>query len=532
MEPSTEITIPDPKQVFIESRQILKQSKSLPVSEQDAVLDRLHSIGDNDYLQRGGVVTKVYELALNSYKTNHREGVIEAMELFTALGFSNSEPVAKVIAQLQEWLSKQPAKKKSGHLHGLKTRTALALAGVTTLLASPGAPLSTTKQPSHEIIPLSSTAQVSLAESWYPTPPPEKKVSIFNELMKSLVEQAQKRRAERSKNDPEYANRVDPELNRDRLNIVLFGYGETYEPPLPSTTIGSPTVLSIDLSNNTIDLISLTHDIRSPEIEEYQKNHGGPIGPTKIDQAYLKGGFEVLGRTIEGATGLSADLQIAINDPALKYLINDVFGGLEIDIPNSFEAMQFPLEGKFLPGRGFTKGQQRLDGVAAMQYMKALKSGKYDREYERNVRKEIVLKSIMAAFEKEVNNPTFFLRFAMFLHNQSGNKNININFEIPEMLQVTSLKGLSQLRNLGSMEAKFGFKLGKSLYIVDEGSGDGGVIWVTASPDERPQQELEKGVYTDKNFAVPRGNPDPYAKNLPADYWNSVRALVKSRLTS
>lgn len=524
MEPSTENPISDPKQNFLESRRILKQSKSLPVRERAAVWDRLHSMGDNDYLQRGGLVTKVYELALNSYKTNHQEGVIEAIELFAALGYSDSEPVTKVIVQLQEWLRRQPQRK------GVDRRGFLKLAGWA--LASGALGLAGTKafeRPNKPVqAALVDPTNTATPEASPPTP--EKKVNIFSEIMRSLVEQAQKKRAERSKNDPEYANRVDPELNKDRLNIVLFGYGETYEPPLPTSIIGAPTVLSLDLANNTIDLVSLTHDIRSPEIEEYQGTHGGPIGPTKIDQAYLRGGFEVLGRTIEGATGLSADLQIAINDPALKYLIDDVFGGLEVDIPNSFEAMQFPLEGKFLAERRFTKGLQKLDGISAMQYMKALKSGTYDREYERNVRKEIVLKSIMAAFESQVKNPAFFLKLAMFLHNQSGNKNINIDFEMPEMLQVTSLKGLTQLRNLGSMEAKFGFKLDKSLYIVDGASGDGGVIWVTASPDENPQDELNRGVYTDKNFAVPRGNPDPYAKNLPANYWKSVRDLVRKKL--
>ena len=43
--------------------------------------------------------------------------------------------------------------------------------------------------------------------------------------------------------------------------------------------------------------------------------------------------------------------------------------------------------------------------------------------------------------------------------------------------------------------------------------------------------ELKQGVYdADKYLSVPTGKADPYAPDLIANYWTSVRQLVRSRL--
>src|SRR5574341_1156220 len=50
--------------------------------------------------------------------------------------------------------------------------------------------------------------------------------SLFETLIKPLANEAQKRREDRAKKEPEYAKRVDKELNEGRINFLLYGYGE------------------------------------------------------------------------------------------------------------------------------------------------------------------------------------------------------------------------------------------------------------------------------------------------------------------
>src|SRR5438046_2684753 len=54
----------------------------------------------------------------------------------------------------------------------------------------------------------------------------EGETTVLDELLKPLIEEARRRRAERAEADPNYYRRVDKELNEDRLNILLFMKGK------------------------------------------------------------------------------------------------------------------------------------------------------------------------------------------------------------------------------------------------------------------------------------------------------------------
>lgn len=371
------------------------------------------------------------------------------------------------------------------------------------------------------------------AKATIATPSPEKKINLFNELVKPLVDQATRKREEKKKNDPEFAQRIDWDLNRDRVNIVLFGHGVSHEPPHDLDIIGSPTVLSLNLKDNSIDIVSLTHDLRAPEVEEYLKKQGRYEGPAKIDKAYLKGNFDVLARTMENATGLTADFQIALEDTGIKYLVDDVLQGVTVDVPKDFVANQFTLENRGYPERPFSKGPQKLDGLQTMQYMKALVKGTYDKDLERNLRKSQVFKALMTSLENQIKDPTLVLRLAGYLFQEALiRKNAAIDFELPRIAQELARQGLSQIPNIRSLDPKFGFKFGKSAYVVDIASGDGGVTWVGSSVSPKVVSEKDQGLYKDMNMAVPSGDIDPDSKNLAQDYWGSVRKTVKDKLTS
>src|SRR5207247_6818882 len=128
----------------------------------------------------------------------------------------------------------------------------------------------------------------------------------FERGFRPFLLEANRHRKANAAEDPAYWSRLDPKLNATRLNFLLFGYGETHEPPLTERAfIGSLTIFSYDYTTRQIDLVSLTHDIRAPEIERYlyDQTHQ-PIGPIKIDRAYNTGGVDLMPRNTEYATGL------------------------------------------------------------------------------------------------------------------------------------------------------------------------------------------------------------------------------------
>jgi hypothetical protein len=113
-----------------------------------------------------------------------------------------------------------------------------------------------------------------------PTPLPapavsQAQVNFVAELMQPLIDEAQRRRAAREKEDPQgYARRIDKQLNQNRINFLVYGYGTTYEPPFPPGYKGSIAVYSLDLRTLQIASVTLNHDIRAPEVERYMLAEG------------------------------------------------------------------------------------------------------------------------------------------------------------------------------------------------------------------------------------------------------------------
>ena len=66
---------------------------------------------------------------------------------------------------------------------------------------------------------------------------PDTSDSLFDTLLTPFVNEAKKRRADLVKSDPDYLKRVDPVLNEGRVNFLLFGYGESHEPPVTEKAI-------------------------------------------------------------------------------------------------------------------------------------------------------------------------------------------------------------------------------------------------------------------------------------------------------
>jgi hypothetical protein len=357
--------------------------------------------------------------------------------------------------------------------------------------------------------------------------------SQFERVLHPLLLEAKRRRQAAAAEDPTYWTRLDPRLNATRLNFLLFGYGETHEPPITEKAfIGSITIFSYDYATRSIDLVSLTHDIRAPEAERYLHAQGhDQVGPIKLDRVYGMGGFPLLRRTIEDASGLAIDFQLAFREQAIQSATDDVFRGLDVNVPLPFKVNGFYLDDVKYPPGEFQAGVQHLSGIQVIQFIKTVPvEQNYDPRLEHNARKHLVFRSIMDALKEHSGDVGFLGRAALFFSGQVAQDSIAYDFDMRSLL----------IDNLRSMMTDFHRSaasdtdmpgVARTMYVVDPASGDGGVQWVLANAHDNPitQRDLDQHVYGETAMEVPY-HGDPYAPDLASGYWTDVRQLIASRL--
>jgi hypothetical protein len=278
----------------------------------------------------------------------------------------------------------------------------------------------------------------------------------------------------------------------------------------------------------------LTHDTRAPEIERALHKTEPQARAIKVDQAYATGGFDLMRRVIEDATGLSVDFQVAFKDTVIQTLTDEVFGSIQVDVPSEFDVWEFYLEGRKYEVAHFAKGPQKLNGVKVIQFIKAIE-GTYDKSLERNVRKVLVFRGILDAVSRNCRDYSFWWKFSGFLARQAGSHDVAFDFD-PLRLLVSNLG--TMLPNLGRIrpgDESCGISMSRirqSKYIVDAMHGDGGVQWVTvnANYNDITRADIEQGVYLNsgEGYEVPM-HANPYG-DLLVDYWSSVRTLVKDAI--
>lgn len=384
--------------------------------------------------------------------------------------------------------------------------------------------------PTSTVTPVPSyTPIVEPTPSMTATPPPE---SLFDVLLRPFIQESYKRRRERRKHDKAYLHSIDHALNEGRVNWVLFLWGETHEPPAAEKAIiGTHTIISYDYRRRKLALISLTHDIRAPEVERH--THPGQKGPAiKIDQAYFTGGFDLNRTVVENATGLVVDFQVACRDSVIKRLIDHVFGLIEVDVPQSFEVIPFYLDDVKYPAGRFEKGPQKMGGIEVMRFLKALvysPEGYYGKALENNVRKALVFQAVAEAARSRASQGSFWLHMSKWVLHETAHGHITWDFN-PAVLIVNNIGAvLPNLKEIvGRTEVGPSIpSIDRALYVVDPSAGDGGVRWVDGDPNPITKRDLAEGVYPDagKGTEIPF-NADPYG-DLVRDYWPSVRRLVR-----
>ena len=396
-----------------------------------------------------------------------------------------------------------------------------------------------TPRPVAEVATPEDTAQVGtavVADQPRPTATSTRLVSgdtQFERVLRPLLLDAERRRQSNAAEDPTYWTRLDPRLNSTRLNFLLFGYGETHEPPLTERAfIGSFTIFSYDYATKQIDLVSLTHDIRAPEAERFlHAQSQQQIGPIKIDRTYSIGGFDLMRRTLEDATGLAIDFQLAFKESAIAGATDSVFGGIEVDVPLAFKVNAFDLDGDKYPAGEFKAGVQRLNGLQVIQFIKTVPVEEhYDPALEHNARKHLVFRSLMDAMSQHTGDVAFLGRAALFFSSQVAQDSIAYDFDLRRLI-VDNLRSLmADFRRPEATDKQVPGVL-RTLYVVDPASGDGGVQWVQANAHDNPitQHDVEQHVYGELAMEVPY-HGDPYAPDLATQYWTDVRHLIATRL--
>lgn len=322
-----------------------------------------------------------------------------------------------------------------------------------------------------------------------PTPAPDKVKETIKKSVEPLWKYAQKKRDERAKNDPEYPKRVDKDLNSNRLNILMMGYGKSVEPPNPNLIeIGSQTIISINVSTGEIDVLSWTHDIWDPTINEYLGNFGKPNSALKIDRAFFEGknrggneeGFRLMQKSVERMSGLAVDFQMVFeDDQVFSDLIDGVLGGLKITVKSSFDTLGYYYQGVKKGEGRFAAGPQVMNGERVSQYIKTVPkvAGNYDKTLEHNQRKVEVLKAIFQQVFEQLPDGKFKIKAIGFVASNLFKEKIvhDLPYDLAFNL-ATNLPTTDLTTGLGNLEFR------KKVYFVDPALGDdGGVQWVLAN---------------------------------------------------
>lgn len=343
--------------------------------------------------------------------------------------------------------------------------------------------------------------------------------TLFAFAMEPLQRLALDRRTQREKSDALWSARVDPELNQDRINFVIYISGDSYEPsPTQNqvTQTGSYTIVSINPRNGQYAKITLSRDFDSPEVARQKTGDASTINPsTRIGEAFGVGGFDFARLVIEDATGLSADFALNVPDTFISKLI-DTLGGVDVEVPLDIALYEFYVDGQQFAARDFPAGRWHLDGTTALGYAKAMPQGEYSQDTERVLRSQAVMDAVLAQLHQESSSTGAILLIPKLLDFISKEKNlaaIETDFD-PKYISSVSLDHVK--RNLLPALWKHGFDLGipkpgQGLYVAPEYQGGGGG-WRIPPGD----------------MVIPiDGDP---SGDLVKDYWKSTREFIRGKL--
>jgi hypothetical protein len=393
-------------------------------------------------------------------------------------------------------------------------------------------------------------------------------------FLRPLIEDAWRRRDTRRRADAAYDERIVEPLNRERYNALLFGWGEEHGETYAEYA-GSVSVLSFDIRAGLVDSISLSRDIRAPELERIMGDrgqrarvvrHAFQVG-MRAAGGSIAGGFATLRQVVESMTGLAIDHQFLVKDVFMRdfiVVLTEKLGRplqVTVDKPHLFSG--FRLAGRdYAPGAQVQAGRIAMDSFEAMRYVLAEDQHPIGRQDERSYRKSALFGAMMDHVQAIVQNDirrvlTPFSKSILddllaLLTRERENGAIVVEDGGLQDLIVKLFERQFWLGQFAEHVAAGDIAPGKlpsvggstnlqrgNLVIHDPFFGDGGVLRVHNIRDNvlsaaHPtiQQEVLTGILSPPDLGwmlIPPGG-DPYAQDLIRDYWGAVRARVREAL--
>lgn len=365
--------------------------------------------------------------------------------------------------------------------------------------------------------------------------------TVFDEFIKPLKEEARRRRIERARSDPNYYHMIDRELNEDkngdpiRINVLLFGIGTLLTPGNPPAINGANQIISINLKDRTVDLISITSETRDPNAERHLKKTKDKDAILSINSSYDIGGFDLMRESFAKSTGLEMDFQVFLADGAVKDFVEQVLGGeLDVDLPYDLATYKVDVDGKEYPDKEFKAGRQPLDGVRVLQFMKGETINKWEKGKLPHNRKNIIMDAVTQAIKRNVLS----LRFLPdFLKSQMSVGRIQPDFDLNKVVDWGALSKIG-FKPLGFDE----LRTGQQVTMMNPDMGGEGVRYVGEDRQYNPitAADIAANIYPNHYEGVPGAdwwsgvvipyNGNPHAEDLVTDYWGETRRVVKKRL--
>ncbi|OGE29550.1 hypothetical protein A2867_00110 [Candidatus Daviesbacteria bacterium RIFCSPHIGHO2_01_FULL_40_11] len=376
--------------------------------------------------------------------------------------------------------------------------------------------------------------------------------NLLNEFIKPFAEEAMERRKQWAESDPEYRHMIDKELNENRLNVVVFGYGEehgeTYE-----DYGGAPSILSLDLKTGKIAIVHFSRDIRTPDLERLLPE--GQRQPIALRSLYRIGGtgekgFNQMRHVIGRMSGLIADYQLVMKDVVLRDIIAQLAdGNLEIDAPKDHNTQPFRLDRVQYGDDLIQKGKQNMSTMQLMRYILAEDKNPQGKEDERSYRKNQVTEALIKIMRDKFREKSLLEKVAYLnqikslIEGEIKNKNLELEFDLNIMSR--AFEGIFGItgRFLDNWGQNIEFTVpevdrNKEIVFHDPSFGDGSVTRVHnifnhpnyngRTDNPRLLEEVRAKKLPDWMLIPDEGNP--YSNDLVKDYWQSIREKVKKTL--
>ncbi len=220
---------------------------------------------------------------------------------------------------------------------------------------------------------------------------------------------------------------------KDTLDILLLGYGGEGHPGGMLTDV--MMIVHIDPEERKAAFISIPRDlwvsipVRSDQSQNRKINAAFAVGsddrtyPLKEPQFKGEAGAGNLTKlVVKAATGITIDHFIAVNFSEFEEAI-DVLGGIEVDVPVTFDDYFYPVKGLENETCGksgteiaelsanlsgfqlekqfecryehlhFDEGLQEMDGVAVLKFVRSRHSEQHGGDFARSERQQVVLES-------------------------------------------------------------------------------------------------------------------------------------------